>query len=93
MEFAGDGDTSVCISAAKLPCEAGGKEDMGKKRATRGGWRYEAREMREGESITGCERKNGEMGGRPGESWGGLVTARGKATTTAGSGDDSSSKC
>lgn len=35
MEFAGDGDTSVCISTAKLPFEAGGKEDMGKERATR----------------------------------------------------------
>lgn len=30
MEYAGDGDTSVCISA-KLPFVAGGKEDAGKK--------------------------------------------------------------
>lgn len=28
----GVGDTSVCISAAKLPFEAGGKEDTGEKR-------------------------------------------------------------
>lgn len=35
VEFAGDGDTSVCISAAKLPFETGGKEDTGKKRASR----------------------------------------------------------
>lgn len=36
VEYAGDGDTSVCISA-KLPFEAGGEGDAGKKRVARMG--------------------------------------------------------
>lgn len=43
------GDTSVCISAAKLPFEAGGKEDTGKKEGGRMGEREKKRK--------GCERK------------------------------------
>jgi len=46
-----------------------------------------ARDERRRRYRTGCERKNGEMGGR-------LTEEGGEAPTTAGSGgDDSSSKC
>lgn len=45
-------DTSVCISAAKLPFEAGGKEDTGKKEGGRRGEREKRRK--------GCERKKSE---------------------------------
>lgn len=45
----GVGDTSVCISAAKLPFEAGGKEDTGKKEGGQMGKREKKRK--------GCERR------------------------------------
>lgn len=58
----GVGDTSVCISAAKLPFEAGGKEDTGKKEGGRMGEREK--------KGKGCERKKrGEREEKEMERW------------------------
>lgn len=81
----GVGDTSVCISAAKLPFEAGGKEDTGKKRAA--GW---GRGRKRGKGARG-KRARGERE-RGGEKEIEGQRRRGKADDGGGD-DDSSSKC